>query len=173
MNEQTLKTENEEENPVSLADLDGRKRSSSRIGPKGRFKKKAVLFSGVILLATITFLGGYVLLRSEKIDLKANRRLAAKVSSGADIRQAAFDSIRDSLPTPAPAPSPGEPSTITPISKNNSSLPHPYEPPGKERVAPPIDSGAASTLAPWCRLNAPPHRSSPSPALSITRGSCI
>jgi hypothetical protein len=146
MNEQTIKTENGEENPVSLADLEGRKRSSSRIRPKGRFKKKAFLFSGVILLATITFLGGYFLLRSEKIDLKANKRLAAKVSSGADIRQAAFDSIRDSLP--APSMSSGEPSTITPISKNNSSLPHPNEPPGKERVAPPIDSGAASTLAP-------------------------
>jgi hypothetical protein len=148
MNEQTIKTENGEENPVSLADLEGRKGSSSRIRPKGSFKKKAVLFSGLILLATITFLGGYFLLRSEKIDLKANKRLAAKLSSGADIRQAAFDSIRDSLPAPSPPPSPGGPSTITPISKNNSSLPHPYEPVGKEQVAPPIDSAAASTLAP-------------------------
>ncbi len=90
-------------------------------------KKKVIAVLGVFSLVTLTSVGGYVLLRGNRIDLKANKRLPEQPSSGADIQRAAFDSIRDSLAAPSP----------TPISPTSG-----------ERVSPPIEQGIAATLAP-------------------------
>ena len=95
--------------------------------PKRNRKKKVIVFLALFALVVLTCVGGYALLRDNQVDLKANKRLPEKPSSGSDIQKAAFDSIRDSLAAPSPTP-------ISPASG--------------ERVAPPIEPGIAATLAP-------------------------
>ena len=51
----------------------------------------------LLLLVVVTAIGGWFLLRGERVDLKANKKLPEKIASGKDIKQAAFDSISGSL----------------------------------------------------------------------------
>src|SRR5262245_1990690 len=109
INEQTADTQERNENNVRLSDLDRGIAPSSEKRPKSGGNRTAFLFFGLVLLAVITFIGGYFLLRTEMVDLKANKRLPEKQSSGKDIQKAAFDSISDSLTSPSPSPGPQSP----------------------------------------------------------------
>src|SRR5262249_45923210 len=82
---------------VRLSDVDeGGDLPAEKLG-KRRGKRALLSVLGVLLLIGVAAIGGYFLLRGEQIDLKANKRLEDKGSSGSDIRKAAYDSISDSL----------------------------------------------------------------------------
>lgn len=144
MNARGPQPEQNEANPATVADLGRHPRIASGKMRKPPFKRKMILFLSLLLLGTIAFLGAYFLLRGERVYLNANNQATARVSSGADIRQAAFDSLRDSLPSPSPI----EPTGNAPNVLADSSNSPPNSPAEKGRVAPPIDPGVTSTLSP-------------------------
>src|SRR5262249_16354410 len=152
-----------DENNVRLSDLDKGIAPPSEKRPKSDRNRTAFLFIGLILLAIITFIGGYFLLRTERVDLKANKQLPERQSSGKDIQKAAFDSISDSLTSPSPSPGPQSPAASL-HPRNDQSLQTPIERKGREQVAPPIDPGIAATLAPSSESMA--TKPTPSPGMN-------
>src|SRR5262249_5921297 len=100
--------------------------------------------------------GGYSLLRGKRVELKANQRLPEKVASGKDIKQAAFDSIRDSLTGPEKGPTPEagtegigarQDSRAASLGASETIAPD-FKSEGGEKVPTPIQPSVSSTLAP-------------------------
>jgi hypothetical protein len=147
MSEQTAEAQERDEKQVTLSDLEVGITLPAERAQKSRRKRKAFVFFALIVLAAVTFFGGYLLLRSERVDLKASRRLQEKTSSGSDIRQAAFASISDSLITPSPAPVAEIPERKAASNVNQSEPISPSDV-GGERVTAPIQPGISATLAP-------------------------
>src|SRR5262245_54555580 len=81
----------------SLSGLDEGVRLPNEKARGNRRKRMLLALLAFLLLAAITGAGVYRLLRAKTVDLKANKRLAERVSNGEDIKKAAFDSIRASL----------------------------------------------------------------------------
>ncbi|MEO6725927.1 MAG: hypothetical protein ABIP14_11590, partial [Blastocatellia bacterium] len=101
-----------------------------------------------ILLTLSAIIGvlAYHLLSDKTVDLKANKKLAEKVSNGKDIKQAAFDSISDALADSSAKP-PHNAETVHAASEQSPAIPHVTET-NSEKVAVPIQSGISATLAP-------------------------
>src|SRR5262245_7041868 len=74
---------------VSLSDVDGSVGLPGEKPKKRRGKRVMLSVLAILLLIGVAAIGGYFLLRGEQIDLKANKRLEDKRSSGSDIRKAA------------------------------------------------------------------------------------
>ena len=147
MDEQRANTQEKEEGRLRLADLDEEVSLRSEKESTSRRKRIFFVIIALLLLAAVTGVGAYFLLNGKQVDLKANKRLPEKTSSGSDIRQAAYDSISGSLT--APSPSPILQSTITePASGDNQITPSLSDRSSGERVAAPITPGISATLAP-------------------------
>lgn len=140
MREKEFNTQNEPETPISLSVLDEGSELPKEMPRRSRRRKILLALLALLLLAGGSIAGGYYLLRGNRVDLKANKNLPEKVTSGKDIKQAAFDSIRDSLAEPAPPAtnSDGYPPQSRPATATDSA----------GQVTVPEASGIAATLAP-------------------------
>lgn len=147
---------------VSLSDVDGSVALPTEKQEKRRGKRALLSVLAILLLIGVAAIGSYFLLRSEEIDLKANKRLEDKGSSGSDIRKAAYDSISDSLAAPSPTTSPSGAALNQSSDQMNPEL----ETAMGEKVPAPIQPGIAATLAP------PPEvlTAKPAPAPEIGSG---
>ena len=121
--------------------------------PRSR-KKKLMMFGCLAGLLIVAGLGGYWLLTGKQVQVKAMRRAGEKLTSGTDLQQAAFDSLKGSLDAPVTNPSDvsatnigaGQPSTIA-MAGVMPSVPNLTKPdPGKTNLA--VQSGIAMTIAP-------------------------
>lgn len=146
--------ENLEDGAVSLKDVVEEGTLPSQPSKRGGRKKKLLMAAALSVLVLLTITGGYFLLRGKDVQVKANRKAAARVTSGADLQKAAYDSLRGSLTTPvngtsavAPATNAGagqEPNiriagvTPSPSTASDAASPAPA----------PIQSGIAMTIAP-------------------------
>jgi len=145
MNENRNDDQTNQEKPPSLSELDEGIKLPQEKSRGNRRKRFVVSLLALLTLAAITGFGAYYLMREKTVDLKANKKLIEKVSSGEDIKQAAFDSISGSLTGPVTIPSPnaevvniasGQPPAVV-SSKTNG-----------EKVIAPIQAGISATLAP-------------------------
>ena len=145
MNENRNDDQTNQEKPPSLSELDEGIKLPQEKSRGNRRKRFVVSLLALLTLAAITGFGAYYLMREKTVDLKANKKLIEKVSSGEDIKQAAFDSISGSLTGPVTIPSPnaevvniasGQPPAVV-SSKTNG-----------EKVIAPIQPGIFATLAP-------------------------
>src|SRR5262245_50051903 len=69
--------------------------------PRGnRRRRMLIALMALLILAAVAAVVAYHLLQNQEVDLKANKKLPEKVSSGNDIKQAAFDTISGSLTDP-------------------------------------------------------------------------
>ena len=109
---------------------------------KRSHKRTVISVFAFLILMAVTVFFVYKLMQGKRVDLKTDRNLAEKVSSGKDLRQAAFDSISGSLNGPAAQPSP----MITP----RSPVPSSTRTAGNdgEKVDVPLQSKISDTLAP-------------------------
>jgi hypothetical protein len=145
---------------VKLSDVDGSADLPAEKPGKRRGKRVMLSVLAILLLIGVAAVGGYFLLRGERIDLKANKRMEDKVASGSDIRKAAYDSISDSLNAPSPAASP----TGTAINQPSDQMNHASETAEGEKVLAPVQPDIAATLAP------PPEVLTTKPASEIHSG---
>jgi hypothetical protein len=121
--------------------------------PRSR-KKKLMMFGCLAGLLIVAGLGGYWLLTGKQVQVKAMRRAGEKLTSGTDLQQAAFDSLKGSLDAPVTNPSDisatnigaGQPSTIAMAGVMPSVPTMTKSDPGK--TIPPVQSGIAMTIAP-------------------------
>jgi hypothetical protein len=140
MTEQITDVDERDGQQAKLSDLD-----EAEALPAGKTNKrsgKRVLLAAfaLLLLIGVAGTGGYYLLRGKQVNLKADKRMPEKASSGADIRKAAYDSISDSLTA--------QPPTTSPAGGGNQTGPVSAEMNSGEKVSAPIQSGIAETLAP-------------------------
>lgn len=147
--------ENQEEAP-SLSDLEEGMKLPQEIVHKSRRKRMLFALLALLVLAWITVFLVYRLMRGNTVELRADKKPVEKVSSGKDIRQAAFDSISGSLTEPIGGPPPN-----TGIANTGSGLPSMDKSPGSpgsvfskatetrgEKVTAPIQTGISETIAP-------------------------
>jgi hypothetical protein len=140
----------------SLSDLEEGVKLPQAIGHKSRRKRMLFALLALLVLAGITVFLVYRLMRGNTVELRADKKLAERVSSGKDIRQAAFDSISGSLNEPVSGPSPN-----SGIANSGSEQPPVNKSPGSQntiltlaaetkggKVAAPIKHGITETLAP-------------------------
>ena len=121
MNENQSELRSVEEPQVRLSDLEEGVRLPDEKPQRNRRRKVLLMLLALLLLVVVTAIGGWFLLRGERVDLKANKKLPEKIASGKDIKQAAFDSISSALSEPAKVPAPSE--TGTPDLTKQSSAP--------------------------------------------------
>lgn len=126
-----------DESPISLAALEEGVELPEEKPKRRRRKKLLVMLLILLLLGTATTLGSYYLLRSERVNLQAKRKLPEKIASGKDIQQAAFDSISSSLTEPAKTPSP-----LNQLSAG--TIPTDVK---EEKIVAPLAAGIVTTLA--------------------------
>ncbi|MBS1789717.1 MAG: hypothetical protein JST85_18475 [Acidobacteria bacterium] len=135
MNEKQSELREQAEQQVTLSELEEGVRLPDEKPRRNRRRKILLALLALVLLAVVTVGGAYYLLRGERVDLKANKRLPDKVASGKDIKQAAYDSISGSLSGPVKTSS-QEP---TPTASATDST---------EKISAPVQAGIATTLAP-------------------------
>jgi cytoskeletal protein RodZ len=105
-------------------------------------KKKLVMLVSLLLLLIIAASGGYLLLGEKQLQVKATQRPTDKVTSGADLQKAAYDSLKGSLDAPVPG-------TNQSIITGGNPSPTPSAEARETTKAPaPIQSGIAMTIAP-------------------------
>lgn len=119
---------------------------------RGGRKKKLVMLVALGALLIVTAVGGYFLLAGREVQVKPGRKAAEKITSGADLQKAAYDSLRGSLAGPVaeaatPATNIGlgqSPALamagVTPSPVANNA--------GTPKASAPAQSGIALTLAP-------------------------
>jgi hypothetical protein len=152
VNENQSESQDQEKQQITLSELEEGVRLPDETPRQSRRKKIMLALLTLLLLAAMTFAGGYYLLRSERVDVRANKRLPEKVASGKDIKQAAFDSISDSLTGPVKMPSPGQMNTGSTQQPTTTGTLEPattaLEADEAEKVSAPVQPGIATTLAP-------------------------
>jgi len=135
---------------LRLSDIDGPGALPAEKPGKSRGKRALLSVLAILLLIGVTAIGGYFLLRGERIDLKANKRLEDKGASGSDIRKAAYDSLSDSLTAPPPTASPSG----TTIDQSSDRINPASETAGGEKVPAPFQPGIAATISPPSEVGA-------------------
>ncbi len=145
MNENRTDVQANQEVPPSLSELDEGIKLPQEKARGSRRKRIMVSLLALLILAAITGFGAYYLMRENTVDLKANKKLTEKVSSGEDIKQAAFDSISGSLTGPVTIPSPS--AEVANIASGQPPTNVASETKG-EKVTTPIQPGISATLAP-------------------------
>ena len=151
---------------AKLSDLD--EVEALPAGNTNKRSSKRVLLAAfaLLLLIGVPGTGGYYLLRGKQVNLKADKRMPEKASSGSDIRKAAYDSISDSLTA--------QPTTALPAGGGNQTEPASSGAPvvNGEREEPANLSKPSATSATSLSLRfasaAPPERNVP--ALMSTGG---
>lgn len=147
--------ENQEPAP-GLSDLEEGVKLPQEIVRKSRRKRMLVALLALLVLLGITAFLVYRLMRSNTVELRADKKMVEKVSSGKDIRQAAFDSISAPLAGPIGGPSPNteirnagsdhSPANASADSRNTIFARTAETNSGK--VAAPIQPGISETIAP-------------------------
>ncbi len=98
---------NDDEARVTLAELENEAVLPSD-QPRRSRRKKMLMASGLLLvLLAVTGIGAYFLLRGNRVDLRANKRLAQQPANGSDIKRAAYESLSGALTEPVAGASPG------------------------------------------------------------------
>ncbi len=113
--------------------------SSSDKAKRSSRKKKLVMSASLLLLLAIVASGGYLLLGERQLQVKATPQATEKITSGADLQKAAYDSLKGLIDAPAPGANPSSPT-------GGSPSPAPTIEPTKPSA--PIQSGIAMTIAP-------------------------
>ncbi len=144
MTERITDVDEREDQQAKLSDLDEGETLPAEKPGRRRGRRVLLAALALLLLLGMAGTGGYFLLRGKQVDLKADKRLPEKASSGSDIRKAAYDSIRDSLTVPSPTALPTG-VAVGGLNQTGNASPGMA---GGERVAPPIERGIAETLAP-------------------------
>jgi cytoskeletal protein RodZ len=105
-------------------------------------KKKLVMLVSLLLLLMILVSGGYLLLGEKQLQVKATQRPTEKITSGADLQKAAYDSLKGLIDAPAPGLNPSSPTSGSPSPTPTTER--------SEMIKPsaPIQSGIAMTIAP-------------------------
>lgn len=153
-----MKEEREEldETTVSLKDVVEEGTLPGQPIKRGGRRKKLLMAAALSTLVLLTIIGGYFLLRGKDVQVKANRRAAERVTSGADLQKAAYDSLRGSLTEPVNGASAIVPATnagagqesaismigITPSPSPSNTSNETF------KASAPIQSGIAMTIAP-------------------------
>lgn len=152
MNEHQSELQSAEEPQVRLSELEEGVRLPDEKPRRNRRRKILLALLALLLLVAVTAVGGWFLLRGERVDLRANKKLPEKIASGKDIKQAAFDSISGSLTEPVKAPASseaGNPDSTQQLSATGASEQMTAAPAitRDEKVSVPIQPGIATTLA--------------------------
>lgn len=149
-----------EEREVSLKDVTEEGTLPGEKTKRGGAKKKLLMLAALGALLVITAVGAYFLLGGKQVQVKAGRKASERVTNGADLQKAAYDSLRGSLVgtaetsvvTPAINVGSGQPATIamsgvspSPITASN----------GVSKASTPAQPGIALTLAPPAELAVP------------------
>jgi hypothetical protein len=117
-------------------------------------KKRLVMIGGLVVLLILVAIGGYTLLGERQLQVKASRKHAEKITSGADLQKAAYDSLKGSLDssatsgqsaanigegqttaiamagvTPSPAPANEQSATLKPLAPAQSGIAMTIAPP--------------------------------------------
>lgn len=140
--------------------------------PKLKRRRKKLYAIGLLfVLFVAASVSAYFMLRGNRVDLRANKRITQQPANGSDIKHAAYESLSGALTDPTATQSPGvnigtgQTNDITMAGVPRSS-PKPLSEPSKPAVSPPVQEGIAATLAP------PPEflRAQPSPAPNVAIG---
>jgi hypothetical protein len=148
--------EDDQEPAPSLSDLEEAVKLPQEIARRSSRKRILLALLALLVLAGITVSLVYRLIRGNTVDLRTDKRPAEAVSSGKDIRQAAFDSISGSLTglVVGPPLNNGAENTISEQPPMNTSPGSPAsvftQATGTkgEKVSAPIQRGISETLAP-------------------------
>ena len=145
MNENQSELRSVEEPQVRLSELEEGVRLPDEKPRRNRRRKVLLMLLALLLLVVVTAIGGWFLLRGERVDLKANKKLPEKIASGKDIKQAAFDSISGSLtPLKAGDTDPTKQPSVAVASEQMTAAPAINK---DEKVSVPVQAGIATTLA--------------------------
>lgn len=143
--------DNDEER-VTLAELEAEAALPSDQPRSKRHRKMLYAVGLLFVLLVATGFGAYFLLRGNRIDLRANKRMQ-QPANGSDIKRAAYESLSGALTEPAATQSPGvnigsgQANDIAMAGVPRSS-PKPLSEINKPAVPPPVQEGIAATLAP-------------------------
>ncbi len=149
MNENQSDLQNQVEQQVTLSELEEGVHLPDEKPRRNRRRKILLALLALLLLAAVTAVSGYYLLRGERVDVRANKKLPEKVTSGKDIKQAAFDSISGSLTGPTPGQINNSGSTQQQsVGSASESTTTDLATDRTEKVSVPVQPGIAATLAP-------------------------
>ncbi len=138
----TTEQDNLNDDALKLDDLaEDADRSSDNTKRRSR-RKRLVMLVSLLLLLIIVASGGYLLLGEKQLQVKATQRPTEKITSGADLQKAAYDSLKGLIDAPAPGSNQS-------ISTGGNPSPTPSAE-YRETTKPsaPIQSGIAMTIAP-------------------------
>lgn len=143
---------NDDEARVTLAELEDEAALPSD-QPRSKRRRKMLYAIGLLfVLLVATGFGAYFLLRGNRVDLRANKRMQ-QPANGSDIKRAAYESLSGALAEPAATQVPGvnigsgQTNDIAMAGVPRSS-PKPLSETNKPVVPPPVQEGIAATLAP-------------------------
>src|SRR5262249_4667096 len=122
MTERMKEVDSGDNQQIRLSDVDGGVALPAEKPGKRLGKRVLLSVLAILLLIGVAAIGGYFLLRGERVDLKANKRLEDKGASGSDIRKTAYDSISDSLTAPSPTAPPSGTTLNHPSDRKNPTL---------------------------------------------------
>src|SRR5262249_15827153 len=132
--------------PVKLSELEKGVRLPHEKPRGNRRRRMLIALMAFLILAAGAAVATYHLLQSQRVDLKANKKLSERVTSGNDIKQAAFDSISGSLTDAIAKPSPTEEAPGVGLGQLAATA-KPSDARG-EKVFTPIQPEIAATLEP-------------------------
>lgn len=173
--EQRLTTEpnglDDDEVCVTLAELEDEAALPAEPSKRKRRRKRLYAVGLLFALLASAGVGGYFMLRGNRVDLRANKRIQPQPANGSDIKRAAYESLSGALTEPAAAQSPGvnigtgQTNDIAMAGVPRSS-PKPLSETDKPTAPPPVQEGIAATLAP------PPEflRAQPAPTPNSATG---
>jgi hypothetical protein len=151
-----------EEREVSLKDVTEEGTLPGEKTKRGGAKKKLLMLAALGALVVITAAGAYFLLGGKQVQVKAGRKASERVTNGADLQKAAYDSLRGSLvgtvnaSAVAPAINVGLGQTATVAMAGVSPSPSPVTANGgMPKASTHAQPGIALTLAPPAELAAP------------------
>lgn len=150
MTENQSELQSQTEDQVTLAELEAGVRLPDEKPRSNRRRKILLALCALLLLTAVTTIGGYYLLRGERVDVRANKRLPEKIASGKDIKQAAFDSLSGALTGPVPTPSLAQINNQSSSRQPTMSASAPTltdTTTGGERVPAPTQPGIATVLS--------------------------
>jgi len=145
MNENQSELRSAEEPQIRLSELEEGVRLPDEKPRRNRRRRVLLMLLALLLLVVVSAIGSWFLLRGERVDLRANKKLPEKIASGQDIKQAAFDSISGSLTSleTGNTASTKQPS-VAGASEQMAAAPAINK---DEKVSAPVQPGIAATLA--------------------------
>ncbi|MEP7342604.1 MAG: hypothetical protein ABI977_33055 [Acidobacteriota bacterium] len=145
-----------EEKELSLKDVTEEGTLPGEKAKRSGAKKKFLMVAALCALLVITAVGAYFLLGGKHVQVKAGRKVTERITNGADLQRAAYDSLRGSLSglaaeatsaSPAINVGSGQPAIIAMPGVSPSPSPIAASS-GVPKASTPAQSGIALTLAP-------------------------